>query len=75
MNFTVTIEVEGTQERPTKKLGKAYDLIYFQAIVCTMFTKSIRCFKDMQYIPRKIGPAQETTPYYLEGLLVIDSGD
>lgn len=29
----------------------------------------------MQYVPRKLSLAQETTSYYLEGLLVMDSGD
>lgn len=39
MNFTVIIEAKGMQDKPMKKVGKADNLIFFQAIVRTILKK------------------------------------
>lgn len=52
------------QDKPTKKVGKAYDLIFFPSNSLHSYSK------DMQYVSRKVSLAQETTPYYLEGVSV-----
>lgn len=54
MNFTVIIEAKGMQDKPTKKVGKADNLIFFQAIVRTILKK-----KKKSNIPKTCSIYQE----------------
>ena len=53
MDSTMNIGAKAMQSRPTKKVEKAHDLIYFQVIVCTIFTESIKCSKTCSTYPEK----------------------
>lgn len=57
------------QDRPTKKPRKVYDFIFIQAIVHTIFTKSNKCSKDMEYEPRKVGLAPRNSTLLLRETL------